>query len=60
MLTNLTSSNYETSGGFGPNQVATILGLGMFVFISRLIYFSNSKLLFIVNLIIAFISLTGD
>jgi len=49
-----TSSNYETSGGFGPNQVATILGLGMFVFISRLIYYSNSKLLFIVNLIIAF------
>lgn len=49
-----TGSNYETSGGFGPNQVATILGLGMFVFISRLIYFSNSKLLFIVNLIVAF------
>jgi hypothetical protein len=49
-----TGSNYETSGGFGPNQVATILGLGMFVFISRLIYFSNSKLLFIINLIIAF------
>ena len=49
-----TSSNYETSGGFGPNQVATILGLGMFVFISRLIYYSNSKLLLIVNLIIAF------
>lgn len=49
-----TSSNYETSGGFGPNQVATILGLGMFIFISRLIYYSNSKLLFIINLIIAF------
>jgi hypothetical protein len=24
-------SNFETSGGFGPNQVATILGFGMFV-----------------------------
>ena len=49
-----TGSNYATSGGFGPNQVATILGLGMFVFVSRLIYFSASKMLFIVNLIIAF------
>ena len=25
-----TQSNFETSGGFGPNQVSTILGLGMF------------------------------
>ncbi len=25
-----TSANFATSGGFGPNQVATILGLGMF------------------------------
>jgi hypothetical protein len=49
-----TGSNYTTSGGFGPNQVATILGLGMFVFVSRLIYYSNSKVLFIINLIIAF------
>jgi hypothetical protein len=49
-----TGSNYTTSGGFGPNQVATILGLGMFVFVSRLIYYSNSKVLFIINFIIAF------
>lgn len=49
-----TGSNYQTSGGFGPNQVATILGLGMFVFVSRLIYFSNSKVLFLINIIIAF------
>lgn len=49
-----TGSNYATSGGFGPNQVATILGLGMFVFVSRLIYYSNSKILFIINFIIAF------
>jgi len=38
-----TSSNFKTSGGFGPNQVSTILGLGMFIFVSRLIYFSSSK-----------------
>ena len=27
-----TESNFQTSGGFGPNQVSTILGLGMFLF----------------------------
>ena len=27
-----TQSNFETSGGFGPNQVSTILGLGIFLF----------------------------
>lgn len=32
-----TGSNFATSGGFGPNQVATILGLGMFILITRLI-----------------------
>lgn len=28
-----TQSNFETSGGFGPNQVSTILGLGIFIFL---------------------------
>lgn len=49
-----TGSNYESSGGFGPNQVSTILGIGMFVFFSRFLLESRSKLLFIVNLIIVF------
>lgn len=49
-----TGSNGETSGGFGPNQVATLLGIGMFIFFSRLLLESKSKLLFIVNLIILF------
>lgn len=49
-----TGSNPLTSGGFGPNQVATVLGLGMFIFFSRLILVSKSKLIFIINLIIAF------
>lgn len=49
-----TGSNPLTSGGFGPNQVATILGLGMFIFFSRLLLVSKSKLIFIINLIIAF------
>ncbi|TBX69239.1 O-antigen ligase domain-containing protein [Flavobacterium silvisoli] len=48
-----TGSNGETSGGFGPNQVATILGIGMFIFFSRLIFNSKNKLIFILNLIIA-------
>lgn len=26
-----TASNFETSGGYGPNQVATVLGIGMFI-----------------------------
>jgi hypothetical protein len=47
-----TGSSYETSGGFGPNQVATFLGLGMFIFFSRIILESRSKFLVILNLII--------
>lgn len=30
-----TGSNFMTSGGFGPNQVATVLGLGIFVLATR-------------------------
>ena len=48
-----TGSNVATSGGFGPNQVATVLGLGMFIFFSRLIFHSKDKLIFILNLLIA-------
>ncbi|MBN8641807.1 MAG: O-antigen ligase family protein [Flavobacteriales bacterium] len=49
-----TSSNSELSGGFGPNQVSTILGLGMFIFFTRIILYSRTKLIFIVNVLIAF------
>ena len=48
-----TQSNFETSGGFGPNQVATILGLGMFIFFSRIILESHTKYMLIINLIVA-------
>lgn len=52
-----TQSNFETSGGFGPNQVSTILGLGMFVFFSQLILFSKSKKEIILNvLLLIFVS----
>jgi len=47
-----TSSSFETSGGFGPNQVSTVLGLGMFIFFIRLLLYSKSKLLFAINLIV--------
>ena len=49
-----TGSNLETSGGFGPNQVATLMGIGVFVFFSRLILESKTKFMFILNLIILF------
>ena len=32
------NSNYAASGGFGPNQVSTILGLGMFTLIILILY----------------------
>ena len=48
-----TQSNFQTSGGYGPNQVATILGLGMFIFFSRVILDSKTKFQVILNLIIA-------
>lgn len=44
-----TQSNFETSGGFGPNQVSTILGLGIFIFFSQLILFSKAKKEMILN-----------
>ena len=44
-----TQSNFETSGGFGPNQVSTTLGLGMFIFFAQLVLFSKSKKNIILN-----------
>ena len=37
-----TGSNFASSGGFGPNQVATVLGLGMFILTIRFFYYSKS------------------
>jgi hypothetical protein len=48
-----TESNFQTSGGYGPNQVATILGLGMFIFFSRIILDSKSKFQILLNVFIA-------
>ena len=49
-----TGSNSILSGGFGPNQVATIFGLGMFIFFTRVILYSQTKIMFVLNMIIAF------
>jgi hypothetical protein len=47
-----TQSNFSASGGFGPNQVSTSLGLGMFVFFVLALLYSNTKKMIIINLII--------
>ena len=44
-----TQSNFETSGGFGPNQVSTMLGLGAFIFFVQLVLNSKTKLIQIIN-----------
>lgn len=41
-----TVSNVETSGGFGPNQVSTALGLGMFIFLLELSLLQELKFYF--------------
>jgi hypothetical protein len=48
-----TGSNFEASGGFGPNQVSTALGLGAFIFFSRVFFMSRNKTLLIINFGIA-------
>jgi len=47
-----THSNFEASGGFGPNQVSTVLGLGAFAIIVRYMLFSKSIIEKIINLVI--------
>jgi O-antigen ligase len=49
--------NFAASGGFGPNQVATVLGLGMFILFVRLFLTYNNKVLqFIMYGVLALIS----
>ncbi len=44
-----TASNFATSGGYGPNQVATVIGLGMFILFIRL-FFIKDRLINIIDL----------
>lgn len=45
-----TGSNFATSGGYGPNQVATFFGMGMFVFFVRILFSSPNFILLLINL----------
>ncbi|MDF1516822.1 MAG: O-antigen ligase family protein [Lutibacter sp.] len=42
-------ANFETSGGYGPNQVATILGLGVFIVAVHLFFKKRIFVLFSVD-----------
>lgn len=50
-----TGSNFEASGGFGPNQVSTVLGLAMFIFFERLLLVSFTKKMQIINATLTFV-----
>lgn len=44
-----TQSSFETSGGFGPNQVSTILGFGIFIFFVQFLLNSPRQVLQVIN-----------
>jgi hypothetical protein len=46
-----TGSNFAASGGYGPNQVATVLGLGMFILFTRLLTVKN-KMVHIIDFVL--------
>lgn len=55
-----TGSNFAASGGFGPNQVSTVLGLGMFVCSVRFFMLSPTLFFKLVNgFLLAVISFRG-
>lgn len=49
-----TGSNFETSGGYGPNQVATFFGFAMFTFFTRALIASPTKLMVLLNIFLCF------
>ncbi|WP_264559514.1 O-antigen ligase family protein [Flavobacterium sp. N2270] len=55
-----TSSNHDASGGFGPNQMSTMLGFGMFVFFTIFYLFAKTKLeKFVTVVILAVVTFRG-
>ena len=50
-----TSSNFATSGGFGPNQISVILGLGAFVFFIQFFFNRKEKLYSYLSLFLFFL-----
>ncbi|WP_166963625.1 O-antigen ligase family protein [Yeosuana marina] len=47
-----TESNFATSGGFGPNQVATVLGIGIFVLTVKFFMYQSSFLSRLLDLVL--------
>ena len=47
-----TQSNFETSGGYGPNQVSTIVGLGVFLIFTRILFYSKQTWILILNILL--------
>ncbi|RXR17741.1 O-antigen ligase domain-containing protein [Flavobacterium amnicola] len=45
-----TESNFETSGGFGPNQVSTMIGLAIFLMFTRVIFYSKERWVIVLNI----------
>lgn len=45
-------SNFEASGGYGPNQVATILGLGMFIVVVHLYFSKRILYIFVLDILL--------
>jgi O-Antigen ligase len=54
-----TASNFATSGGYGPNQVATIIGLAMFILYVRLFFIKDRFINMIDMALIGLISYRG-
>lgn len=52
-----TASNVAVSGGYGPNQVATVLGLGFFILLTR--FFIPYKNVLVQSVMMFFLFLTG-
>lgn len=50
-----TSSNFVTSGGFGPNQMSVILGLGVFIFFVQFFFNTKEKIFSYISLFLFFL-----
>jgi len=50
-----TASNVSTSGNWAANQVATIVGLGLFCFFVRILFNSKEKMVLLLNIVIVLI-----
>lgn len=49
---NWSESNFYFSGNYGPNQIATTLGLGVFIYLLKIITEADNKKIFYLNIII--------